>query len=395
MLFEIRALGANQRVNLRLEAADPADAADQARVQGLTVLDVRPAGRLGFLSFFRRPRFSLSLFSRELLALLNSGLSLVEALQTLEDKESKPETRKILASVLTHLYEGESFSAAIGHYADVFPPLYVATVRAAERTSDLPQALMRYVAYQEQVEQVRKKALAASIYPILLIVVGGLVAMFLLGYVTPRFASIYADNIEHLPWGSRVLMRWGDFVQAHAVNAGLLLLVLLGVAAYAVSRTSVRAYLARQLWRLPILGEHLRVFQLTRFYRTVGMLLSGGIPLVTALEMAGGLLQPELKLRLASAAVKIREGQPASLAMEGAGLVTPVALRMLRVGEKSGRMGEMMDSIANFHEEETTRFVDWFTRLFEPILMAVIGLVIGIIVIMLYLPIFDLASSLQ
>ena len=395
MLFEIRALGADQRVNLRLEAADPADAADQVRLQGLTVLDVRPAGGLRSLSFSRRARFPLSLFSRELLALLHSGLSLVEALQTLEEKESRPETRKILGGVLKHLYEGESFSAAIGHSPDAFPPLYVATVRAAERTSDLPQALSRYVAYQDQVEQVRKKVLASSIYPIILMVVGGLVALFLLGFVTPRFASIYADNVERLPWASRVLMQWGGFVEAHAANAGLLLLVLLGAAGYAFSRPTLRAWIARQLWRLPGLGEPLRIFQLTRFYRTVGMLLSGGIPVVTALEMAGGLLQPELRLRLASAAASIREGQSVSQAMERAGLVTPVALRMLRVGEKSGRMGDMMEAIATFHEEETSRFVDWFTRLFEPILMAVIGLVIGIIVVMLYLPIFELAGSLE
>jgi general secretion pathway protein F len=395
MQFEIRALGADQRVTLRLEAADPTDAAEQARLQGLTVLDVRPAGRLGFLPFARRSRFPLSLFSRELLALLNSGLSLVEALQTLEEKESRPETRKILGGVLKRLYEGESFSTAISHSPEAFPPLYVATVRAAERTSDLPQALSRYVAYQDQVEQVRKKALAASIYPLMLMVVGALVALFLLGFVTPRFAAIYADNLERLPWASRVLMQWGGFVEAHALNAGLLLLVLLGAAAYALSRPALRAWVARQIWRLPGLGEPLRVFQLTRFYRTVGMLLSGGIPVVTALEMAGGLLQPELRLRLASAAAVIREGQSVSQAMERAGLVTPVALRMLRVGEKSGRMGEMMEAIATFHEEETTRFVDWFTRLFEPILMAVIGLVIGIIVVMLYLPIFELAGSLE
>lgn len=395
MLFEIRALGVDQRVSLRLEAADPVDAADQARLQGLTVLDVRPAGRLGFHSFSRRVRFPLGLFSRELLALLNSGLSLVEALLTLDEKEAKPETRKILSGVLKRLYEGESFSAAISHFPDAFPPLYVATVRAAERTSDLPQALSRYVAYQEQVEQVRKKVLAASIYPILLMVIGGLVALFLLGFVTPRFASIYADNLDRLPWASRVLMQWGGFVEAHAMNAGLLLLALLGLAAYALSRSALRAWLVRQLWRLPGLGEPLRVFQLTRFYRTVGMLLSGGIPVVTALEMASGLLQPELRLRLAAAASTIREGQSVSLAMERAGLVTPVALRMLRVGEKSGRMGEMMEAIATFHEEETSRFVEWFTRLFEPALMAVIGLVIGIIVVMLYLPIFELAGSLE
>jgi general secretion pathway protein F len=395
MLFEVRALAADQRENLRFEAADSVDAADQARLQGLTVLDVRPAGRLGLVPFSRRVRFPLSLFSRELLALLNSGLTLVEALQTLEEKEAKPETRKILAGVLKHLYEGESFSVAIGHSPETFPALYVATVRAAERTSDLPQALSRYVAYQAQVEQVRKKVLAASIYPLILMIVGGMVALFLLGFVTPRFASIYADNLERLPWASRVLMQWGNFIEAHAINAGLSLLMLLGVAAYALSRPALRAYLARQLWRLPGLGEPLRVFQLTRFYRTVGMLLSGGIPVVSALEMAGGLLQPELRLRLTSAAASIREGQSVSQAMERAGLVTPVALRMLRVGEKSGRMGEMMEAIATFHEEETSRFVDWFTRLFEPILMAVIGLVIGIIVVMLYLPIFELAGSLE
>lgn len=395
MLFEIRALGVDRRVTLRLEAADMSDAAEQVRLQGLSVLEVRPAGSLGILTWRRRVRFPLVLFSRELLALLNSGLSLVEALQTLQEKESRPETRKVLDDVLKRLYEGESFSVAIGHSPDAFPPLYVATVRAAERTSDLPQALARYVAYQDQVEQVRKKALAASIYPLLLMVIGGLVALFLLGFVTPRFASIYADNLDRLPWASRVLMQWGNLVAAHAVHAGLVLLVLLGVAAYAASRPAARAWIARQLWRLPGLGEPLRVFQLTRFYRTVGMLLSGGIPVVSALEMASGLLQPELRLRLAGAAASIREGQALSQAMARAGLVTPVALRMLRVGEKSGRMGEMMESIATFHEEETSRFVEWFTRLFEPILMALIGLVIGIIVVMLYLPIFELAGSIE
>jgi general secretion pathway protein F len=190
-------------------------------------------------------------------------------------------------------------------------------------------------------------------------------------------------------------MEWGGFVEAHAVNAFLLLVALLVFAGYALTRAPVRAHVARWLWHLPGLGEHLRVFQLTRFYRTVGMLLSGGIPAVTALEMASGLLQPVLRVRLAAAAASIREGQPMSRAMERAGLTTPVALRMLRVGEKSGNMGEMMEAIAAFHDEETSRFVEWFTRLFEPVLMAVIGLIIGIIVVMLYLPIFELAGSLE
>jgi general secretion pathway protein F len=394
MLFDITGLEAGRRVLLKLEAADAHDAGEQARLQGLTVLEVRP-GTLVNLSFTRRKRFPLAMFSREMLSLLNSGLSLVEALQTQEEKESHPEIRKVLAGVLKHLYEGESFSVAASHFPDAFPPLYIASVRAAERTSNLPQALTRYIAYQEQLELVRKKVLSASIYPVLLLTIGGLVALFLLGFVTPRFASIYADNVDKLPWASRVLMEWGSFVEAHALNASLLVIALLAGAGYGLSRPGLRAWLGRQAWRMPVLGEHLRLFQLTRFYRTVGMLLSGGIPVVSALEMASGLLHPELRGRLALAAADIREGKSISLAMERSSLTTPVALRMLRVGEKSGRMGEMMESIANFHDEETNRFVEWFTRLFEPILMALIGVIIGLIVVLLYMPIFELAGSLE
>lgn len=395
MLFEVRALADGQRVQMQLEAADALDASAQARLQGLTVLDVRPGRRLASWSIRRPERFPLNLFSRELLALLSSGLSLVEAIQTLLEKESRPVTRRVLSETLRHLYEGESFSAAIAHQPESFPPLYVATVRAAERTSDLPQALGRYVAYQEQLEQVRKKAISASVYPLLLLCVGGLVALFLLGYVTPRFSALYADNLERLPWVSRILMHWGEFAQAHALQAGVLALALLAGLGYLLTLPTVRAALSRLAWRLPNLGERLRVFHLTRFYRTAGMLLGGGIPIVPALEMASGLLHPELRGRLALAAADIREGKSISQAMERAALTTPVALRMLRVGEKSGRMGEMMEAIATFHDEETARFMDWFTRLFEPILMALIGLIIGLIVVMLYLPIFELAGSLE
>ena len=137
------------------------------------------------------------------------------------------------------------------------------------------------------------------------------------------------------------------------------------------------------------------MFQLTRFYRTVGMLLTGGTPILPALEMASGLLAVELRSRVAQASSHIRAGLALSEAMRLAGLTTPVAARLLLVGEKSGRMGEMMENLASFHDEETSRFIESFTRLFEPLLMAVIGLLVGGIVVLLYLPIFELAGSLE
>jgi general secretion pathway protein F len=395
MLFQITGLSAQGRVRLTLEAAHAEAAAEQARRQGYTVLAVKSGG--GWLSFWRAGRyhFPLSPFSRELRALLGSGLALVEALQTLEEKEARGETRKLLAGILGHLYEGESFSVAISHFPEAFPPLYVATVRAAERTSDLGEALGRYVAWQDQVDTLRKKVTAAAIYPVLLLVLGGLVAMFLLGWVVPRFAGIYEGNLERLPLASRLLMEWGGLLQGHAAEVALGFAALLALGFWAVRRPATRAALSRRFWRLPGLGEKLRVFQLTRFYRTVGMLLGGGIPAPTALDMARGLLHPELRERLVHAGRDIREGKSMSDSLFRAGLTTPVALRMLRVGEKSGRMGEMLEAAAGFHDEELNRSVDWFTRLVEPLLMAGIGIAIGLIVVLLYLPIFELAGSLE
>ena len=172
-------------------------------------------------------------------------------------------------------------------------------------------------------------------------------------------------------------------------------LVLLIASGFALSRVAVRQWAAERLWRVPALGERLRVYQLARLFRALAMLLKGGIPIVGALGMVENLLRPALRLRLQHAIVEIRQGQPTSQALNAHGLTTPVALRLLRVGERSGDMGEMMDRIANFHDEEMARWVEWFSRLFEPVLMALIGLVIGIIVVLMYLPIFELAGAIQ
>ncbi len=184
-------------------------------------------------------------------------------------------------------------------------------------------------------------------------------------------------------------------VQSHGGSALLLLLIVTTFTGYAATRSEVRGWSLRQLWRIPTLGERMRLYQLARFYRTVSMLLRGGIPVVTALEMVGGLLQPAMRVQLVSATGHIRNGRSISEALNLEGLSTPVAQRLLMVGERSGEMGEMMERIAAFYDEEMARWVETFTRIFEPALMAVIGLIIGLIVILMYLPIFELAGNIQ
>lgn len=396
MRYVLKAVSPEDRVeSLELQGPDEASAVRQAESRGYTVLAVRRRPGVAAARGARRARFELALFSQELRVLLEAGLPLVEALQTLAERERAGESRAMLERMCAVVREGNTLSAALAQLPREFPPLYVATVRASERTGDLAPALARYVAYANQIDAVRKRIVNASIYPALLICVGGAVTLFLLLYVVPRFSRIYEDRGAQLPFFSRLLLSWGQLVQGH----GLLILGLFGAAAaalaYALCQASVRARLDDALWRLPALGERLKLYQLARFYRTIGMLLRAGTPLVQALRTGGELLHPALRARLDAASRAVGEGRSVSESMEANGLTTPVAMRMLSVGERGGDMGAMMDRIANFHDEEISRWVDRFTRLFEPLLMMAIGLLIGTIVVLMYMPIFELAGSLQ
>ncbi len=394
MRYEVKAVMSGQgTVHLELEANSEEDVRRQVIARGGMVLSVKR--RLTGLSFKSRTRFPLVHFSQEMLSLLTAGLSLVECLETLVDKEQDAGNRKIIHDLLARLYEGVTFSQALDAYPQAFPMLYIATVRASERTGDLAEALTRFVTYQTQMDFVRKKLVGASIYPVLLLVVGLLVSLFLLVFVVPKFSAIYDDMGSDLPWLSVLLIEWGHFVQERGWEVAIFALLLGVMTSYAISRQSFRAYVVQLLWRIPAIGERMRVYQLARFYKTLGMLLRGGIPITQALEMVSGLLQSHFRPKIEAAARHIREGQTISSAMESEGLTTAVGNRMLRVGERTGLMGDMMERIGNFHDEEIARWVEWTTKLIEPILMAVIGTVIGGIIILMYMPIFELAGSIN
>lgn len=394
MRYEVKAvLSGKGTVHLELEASNEEEARLQVIEQGGMVLSVRRS--FSGLSLKSSTHFPLVHFSQELLSLQTAGLSLVESIETLLEKEQDASNRKIIQNILARLYEGVTFSQALEEYPEAFPPLYIATIRASERTGDLPEALTRYISYQTQMDFVRKKLVGASIYPVLLLVVGFLVSIFLLVFVVPKFSAIYDDMGSDLPWLSLLLIKWGHFVDERGWELAIVTGVIVTTIIYSVTRPAFRANVLRLLWRIPAVGEHMRVYQLARFYKTLGMLLRGGIPITQALEMVSGLLQTHFRPKVAAAAKHIREGKTISSAMELEGLTTAVGNRMLRVGERTGLMGDMMERIGNFHDEEIARWVEWTTKLIEPLLMAVIGIVIGGIIILMYMPIFELAGSIN
>jgi general secretion pathway protein F len=393
MEFQVKAVRGKEMVLLSISAAHAQDALAQVQARGFTPIAAKSTSSA--LSNRQNKKFPLALFSQELLALLEAGLNLVEAIETLAEKEQGNQIKHTLDALLQALYQGQTFSSALEQQPLIFPVLYIATVRASEKTGDLPEALSRYVSYEQQLGLVKKKIVSSSIYPILLMAVGGLVILFLLGFVVPKFSRIYEGTGGNLPFLSQVLLAWGLFLESHGKELLIFVVLFIAGLAFGLSQASVRKSIIQLIWKVPALGKRLRIFQLARFYRTLGMLLKGGASIIVALDSVAGLLDVVLQAKMKQASAAIQEGQTISVAMEQAGLTTPIALRMLRVGERGGRIGDMMERIASFYDEELARWIDWFTKLFEPILMLLIGLVIGVVVLLLYMPIFELAGNIQ
>lgn len=391
MRFRVKGYHPEQGVvSLALEAGSPEQARVQATDRGMDVIAIEQA--LGW-RIQRADRFDVLLFSQEVRALISAGLSLIEALGALCRKEGPSRKHDLLDGLVGQLREGKAFSVALGAYPREFPPLYRALVAASEKTGDIVHALDRFIAYRARLDEVRKRVVTASLYPALLLGVGSLVVLFLLLYVVPRFTRVYEDFGRQLPLMSRLMMEWGAFVSHHGtLLTGLILLIVVATTLGLRRHSNFGAILLR---RLPGLRERLEQYELARFYRTTGLLQQGGIPLVGALEMAAGLLGEELAAALGKVVAELRAGQPFSAAMERHGLAPPVALDLLRVGERTGDLGEKLARVADFFDEEQARWVEWFSRLFEPLLMLAIGLLIALVIVMLYLPIFELAETIQ
>jgi len=396
MRYVLKALGRQGVVQLQIDAEDPEQARRQAEDQGLRVLSLHgQGGALWQLARRREASFELVLFSQELATLLGAGLPLIDALESLAEKSPAGATRKVLNELVRQLYEGRSLSQALAAQPRAFPPLYVALVQSSERTGALADALTRYIGYRQRLDLVRQKLLGASVYPLLLLLVGGGVVLFLLGYVVPRFSQVFEGMGSELPWLSRGLMQVGLFLHARQLPlavGGIGLLTLLWLLR---RQPRVRRWAARQLRRVPALHQRLLMYELARFYRSLGILLQGGIPVLSAMGMAHGLLGSVAAQGLDQACQRVGEGLPLSEALEAGQLVTPVSLRLLRAGEQSGNLGEMLERCADFHDQEIGRWVEWFVKLFEPLLMTFIGLLIGLIVVLMYMPIFELASSIH
>lgn len=394
MRYAIRGVRAEQVVSWTVEASDDAQARAKALDAGIRALSVQPLASLPWTRKANAPGLPVLLFSEQMLALLEAGLPVTDSLQALQEQESNPVVRACYARLLQSLAHGQRFSRALQSCGG-FPALYLGLMRSAEYSSDLPEALRRYVEHHRQMAALRQRLVAASIYPLLLSGVGIAVILFLAGYVVPRFAAVYQASGRAVPQVSAWLLAAHDGVAGHPLlsSAGLLIFAGLGILGLQHLRREGRWQ--NLLADLPGLGPRIQVFWLGQLYRTLGLLLQAGMPLPDALALTQQVLPRRLGNALAQADRRVRDGGSLARALAEVGLVVPVCLRLLQAGERSSQLAAMLTHCARHCDDETTRWIDRATRLFEPLMMTVIGIIVGALVLMLYMPIFELTGTLS
>lgn len=335
-------------------------------------------------------------FNQELLVLIRSGLPILQVLDTVIERLEPGGMLEVLRQIREDVRGGNSLSEAFGKFPRAFPHLYIASIKAGERTGDLPVTLSRFITYQKRVEAIRAKVRSASFYPMLLCIAVVSVLLFLMLYVVPSFTQIYADANVELPFITRLLI-----AAATGMTRGLpLLLPFLAVAAVGL-RAWLRSQpgkltLDRLKLRLPFFGALLGDYALTSFCRTLATTLSSGIPVVQAMQMSRGTLNNLiLESQLGRAIGHVEEGTAISAALEQTGFFPLMALRMIGVGESTGALAEMLSDVSDYYEAEVERRLDRLTTVIEPLMMLGMGLLIGGIVVAMYIPIFQLAGTVR
>lgn len=333
-------------------------------------------------------------FNQELLVLLRSGLPILQIFDTQIDQMEAGQFREVISEIREEIRGGSALSDAFAKFPQTFPPLYVAAMKAGEKTGDLPETLSRFLEYQKRVEAIRAKVKSASFYPLLLTIAAVAVVIFLMLFVVPRFTQIYTDANVELPLMTQLLIGLSDIVGRYWYLLLLAFVVCLPLLKSIVRSTRGRLSVDKMMLRVPFLGGLKVEYALSSFNRTLGTTLDSGTPLVTAMQMARGTLNNlSLEQEMSQATRRVEEGSALSDSLERTGFFPPLALRMISVGETSGSLTDMLNDIADYYEAEVERRLTRLTTMIEPLLMMTMGLLIAFIIVAMYVPIFELAGT--
>jgi type IV pilus assembly protein PilC len=387
-------------VELR-EARGEEDLRAELKKEGYHVFDLRRRGllakvRLPSWGSRRIPMRTLLIHNQEMAALLRSGLPVLQALELVEDRQREPLFRKTLGEVRQRVRSGESLSDAVADFGDLFPPLYAPTLKAGERSGDLETVLRRFIRYQRLMMEARKKIVSALVYPTVLIALSiGLIGVMTV-FVVPKFSDFFSGLDTELPLLTRFTIGLSSFARDNLLPlvVGATVAVL---AAVQWSRTPSGSVLIDRLKiKLPLIGSIFHRTALAEFCRSLATLLSGGLPVVSALDVSvASVGNVYVRGRLRSLMGRVREGAALNVALQETGVVPDLALDMVKVGEATGSLDAMLTSISDFFDEEVETRMQRLLSLIEPLMLIFMGVVVAMLLVSIYLPLFGLMGQVE
>jgi type IV pilus assembly protein PilC len=373
--------------------------------KGLYVLAVQQAGRRA-LAGVRVPELphrnkvpsrEFLVFNQELATLLKAGMPLVQSLNILRRRVTNPVFKRVVDDVHERVRAGSALSEAFEAHGGLFPGVYTASLLAGEKSGNLEQVLRRYVSYVKIVSSVKRKTISALVYPLILLVLSLIVVTIIVVKVVPEFGDFYNQlGGKELPMSTQVIVAISDFVTGYFFLIFAAVAVVVAGAWWWIKQPGHRRVLDRYILRIPALGPVAQKFSTSQGARTLATLLGGGIPLVNALDVTSRSLgNQHMAAELTTAAQQVREGRALATAMQESGAFPDVAIKMIEVGESTGALQEMLNSLADFYDEEIETNLGRFVTVIEPALLVVMGIVIAGLLLSLYMPLFNLSSALR
>jgi type IV pilus assembly protein PilC len=364
--------------------------------KGMFILSLQRRAAFSITQGARRQRIKRQeflVFNQELATLLKAGMPLVQSLDILRQRVSNPTFKTVLDSVHDKVRSGTALSDAFSEHGALFPAVYSASLLAGERSGNLDSVIRRYVAYEKIIGAVKRRTLSALIYPAILVTMMIVLIGVIVLRVVPAFSGFYASFDRELPLSTRIIVAFSDGLVS---NLGFIVVGVIGVAVALITwarQPAQRHRLDKWLLDLPWVGETARKFFTSQLARMLATLLGGGIPLVNALEISvRSLSNRHLARDLERVRVRVQEGQGFAAGLRERNIFPDVAVKMVEVGESTGALQEMLNSLSDFYDEEIETEVGRFITLVEPVLLVVMGIVIAVVVLALYMPLFELSS---
>jgi type IV pilus assembly protein PilC len=369
--------------------------------KGLYVLSLQQRGALGGLSFRLPSRSSISnreflIFNQELATLLRAGMPLVQSLDLLKTRIQSPVFRSVLNDIHERVRSGSALSDAFAAHANLFPSVYTASLVAGERSGNLDAVLRRFVEYSKIIATVKRKTVSALIYPAILVSLATVLVSVIVLKVVPAFSDFYESFNAQLPLITRVIVRLSDFMLTYFWLILVAVLAVVAAVYFWARQPGQKVRLDRWLLGLPMLGDVARKFATSQMARTLSTLLGGGLPLVNALDIAARSVGNRfVASELDAVSARVREGSSFAGALEARHVFPDVAVKMAEVGESTGALQDMLNTVADFYDEEISTNMERFVTLVEPVLLVIMGIVIAGLLLALYMPLFQLGSVLQ